>query len=111
MNKIYVNCGGNLQSFDSKKEVMEFYEDCIMMSEGSERERYTNIYFEVKEHLSDNQICFTDGTEHIYGSSIDPEDVSYEEEKQLMECFDIDKTDLLRFKADKYLAKNNNKIY
>ena len=111
MNKIYVNCGGNLQSFDSKNEVMEFYEDCIMMSEGSERERYTNIYFEVKCHLGDNQICFTDGTDHIYDSSIDPEDVSYEEEKQLRECFDIDKIDLLRFKADKYLAEKNNKIY
>lgn len=111
MNKIYVNCGGNLQSFYSKKEVMEFYEDCIMMSEGSERERYTSIYFEVKEHLSDNQICFTDGTDHIYDSSIDPVDVSHEEEKQLRECFDIDKTDLLRFKADKYLAEKNNKIY
>ncbi len=108
---IYVNCGGDLIKFESKSEVMAFFEDCIYSSEGSERERYTNIYFGVKEHLNDNQICFTDGTDYIYGSSIAPEDVSHEEEKQLREYFDIDKIDLLRFKADKYLAEKNNKIY
>lgn len=108
---IYVNCGGDLMKFESKGEVIDFFEDCIYSSEGSERDRYTNIYFEVKEHLNDNQICFTDGTNHIYGSSIDPEDVSIEEEKQLRKYFDIDKIDLLRFKADKYLAEKNNKIY
>ncbi len=108
---IYVNCGGDLMKFESKGEVIDFFEDCIYSSEGSERDRYTNIYFEVKEHLNDNQICFTDGTNHIYGSSIDPEDVSLEEEKQLRKYFDIDKIDLLRFKADKYLAEKNNKIY
>lgn len=111
MNKVYVNCGGNLQSFASKKEIMDFYEDCIMMSEGSERERYTNIYFEVKEHLKDNQMCFTDGTDHVYISSIDPDEVCHEDEKQLMKYFDISKIDLLRFKADRCLAENNNRIY
>ena len=111
MNKIYVNCNGNLMQFDSKKDTMNFFEDCIYSSEGSEHERYTKIYFSVKEHLDDNQLCFTDGTDHVFSSRIDPEDVSHEEEKQLRECFDIDKIDLLRFKADNYLAQRNNKIY
>ena len=47
MSKIFVNCGGQLDVFNDKQEVMDFYEDCILMSEGSERERYTNIYFGV----------------------------------------------------------------
>lgn len=55
MKKIYVNCGGELQVFDNKKQVMDFYEDCIMMSEGSERERYTEIYFSVKENLNTDE--------------------------------------------------------
>ena len=39
MNNIYINCGGNLMIFESKKETMDFFEECIMMCEGSERER------------------------------------------------------------------------
>ena len=40
MNKIFVNCGGSLYQYDSKKDVMDFFEDCIYGSEGSERESY-----------------------------------------------------------------------
>ncbi|WP_299996046.1 hypothetical protein [uncultured Clostridium sp.] len=111
MSNIYVNCGGSLMKFNNKKDTMDFFEDCIYSSEGSERNRYTTIYFEVKEHFNDNQICFTDGTDHVYDSNINPEDVSHDEEKQLRKYFNIDKVDLLRFKADNHLAKRNNKIY
>lgn len=108
---VYVNCGGSLMQFETKKETMDFFEDCIYSSEGSERDRYTTIYFEIKEHLNDDKMCFTDETEYIYNSDIDPEDVCIEEEKELKDNFDIDKIDLLRFKADNYLAEKNNKIY
>ena len=43
MNNIYVNCGGNLMIFESKKETMDFFEECIMMCEGSERERIARV--------------------------------------------------------------------
>ena len=89
MSNIYVNCGGSLMKFNNKKDTMDFFEDCIYSSEGSERNRYTTIYFEVKEHFNDNQICFTDGTDHVYDSNINPEDVSHDEEKQLRKYFDI----------------------
>ena len=111
MKKVYVNCGGNLQFFNTKKDVMDFYEECIFMSEGSERERYTNIYFSVKKHLNDDINCFTDGTEHIYTSNIDPDTISSYDEKQLIKNFKVSKKDLLYFKAANYLSKDNNRIY
>ena len=107
MSKIFVNCGGQLDVFNDKKEVMDFYEDCILMSEGSERERYTNIYFEVKTHLKDDQICFTDGTDRVYMSKIDPDDITTNEERQLRECFGIDKTDLLKLKIMNELSEHS----
>lgn len=110
-NKVYVNCGGELQFFNSKKEVLEFYEDCIPMSEGSEKERYTNIYFSVKEHLNDSKRCFTDGTKHVYISDIEPYVIDEIEEELLVNNFDIDKSDLTRFKADKVLREHSNRIY
>ena len=107
MSNIFVNCGGNLSRFDTKKDVMDFYEECIMMSEGSERERYTNIYFEVNSHLNDSQICFTDGTDRVYMSKIEPDNVSIMEERQLREYFDIDKSDLLKFKIRNALNEHS----
>ena len=80
MNNIYVNCGGNLMIFESKKETMDFFEECIMMCEGSERERYSNIYFSVKSNLNTDKRCFTDGTSHVYTSKIDPDSIDYYEE-------------------------------
>lgn len=107
MSKIFVNCGGQLDVFNDKQEVMDFYEDCILMSEGSERERYTNIYFGVKTHLNDDQICFTDGTDRVYMSKIDPDDITTNEERQLRECFGIDKTDLLKLKIMNELSEHS----
>lgn len=107
MSSIFVNCGGDLSKFDNKREVMDFYEKCIMMSEGSERERYTNIYFEAKTHLNDDQICFTDGTDRVYMSKIDPDEVSTYEEQQLRKYFDIDKIDLLKFKIKNELSEHS----
>lgn len=107
MSKIFVNCGGQLDVFNDKQEVMDFYEDCILMSEGSEKERYTNIYFGVKTHLNDDQICFTDGTDRVYMSKIDPDDITTNEERQLRECFGIDKTDLLKLKIMSELSEHS----
>lgn len=90
---------------------MDFYEDCIMMCEGSERERYTNIYFSVKNNLDTDKRCFSDGTDHVFDSNIDPDNVDSNEEKLLKKHFDIDKNDLLYFKASNYLSQNNNRIY
>ena len=111
MNKIFVNCGGALYQYDSKKDVMDFFEDCILCSEGSERARYTDIYFDVKSHLNDSKTCFTDGTSHVYTSNIDPDDIDSLEEDILRTHFNITKDDLLMFKANSILAPNNSRIY
>lgn len=111
MNKIFVNCGGSLYQYDSKEEVMNFFEDCISGSEGSERERYTNIYFSVKEHLNDSKRCFTDGTSYIYDSDIDPNEIDSLDESLLKANFKVTKEDLLLFKANRCLAINHSRIY
>lgn len=65
MKNIYVNCVGNL-----KKEIMDFFEECIYGSEVSKRERYTNIYFETKLHLNnklEDIINFYKNLNNCYG--------------------------------------------
>ena len=111
MSKVFVNCGGTLYQYNSKQEVMDFFEDCILGSEGSERDRYTNIYFSVKQHLNDNKICFTDGTSHVYDSNIDPDDIDRFDEDILKSHYCISKDDLLEFKANRCLAINHSRIY
>lgn len=111
MDKIFVNCGGSLYQHDSKKDAMDFYEDCIYGSEGSERDRYTTIYFSLKEHLKDSKRCFSDGTSHVYDSNIDPDEIDSLDEDILKTHFDISKDDLLKFKANRFLAPNHSRIY
>lgn len=106
MDKIFVNCGGSLYQYDSKKDVMDFFEDCIYGSEGSERARYTEIYFSVKEHLNDSKRCFTDGSSHVYVSNIDPDEIDSLDEDLLKTNFNISKMDLLEFKADRCLTEH-----
>ena len=43
MIKIFVNCGGSLYQYDTKKDVMDFFEDCIMGSEGSVIQKYISL--------------------------------------------------------------------
>ena len=89
MSKVYVNCGGSLYSFNSKKEVMSFFESCINCSEGSERERYTIIYFDVKSNLNTNKRCFSDNTSFVYNSDIKVSEIDDTDEKLLIKNFDI----------------------
>lgn len=112
MSKVYVNCGGSLYSFNSKKEVMSFFESCINCSEESERERYTIIYFDVKSNLNTNKRCFSDNTSFVYNSDIKVSEIDDTDEKLLIKNFDISKEDLLAFEANNYLYNNNhNRIH
>ena len=47
--KIVCNCYGKEQEFTSRKKAMDFFLDCMMNSEGAERDRYTNIYLDLQE--------------------------------------------------------------
>lgn len=111
MAKIYVSCGGSLDVYDSKKDVMDFFEDCIFASEGAERERYTEIYFSVKENLNTSKRCFTDGSGHITRGNVNPEEISEEELKLLYKNYRVTKEELYRFRADKVLEVNHKRIY
>ncbi len=47
--KIVTVCYGMKQFWDSRKEAMDRFLKAMMNSEGSERERYTNIYCQLAE--------------------------------------------------------------
>lgn len=111
LNNIYVNCGGSLDVYKTKKEVMDFFEDCIMMSEGSERERYTEIYFSVKDNLNTNKRCFTDGSDYVIRGNINPDDIDDKELALLQKNYNVTKDKLYRFRADKILEANHKRIY
>lgn len=55
---VTIICYGKEEVWDSRKEAKDFYLDGIMNSEGSERDRYINIYFGLKEG---KDICRDDG--------------------------------------------------
>lgn len=111
MNNIYVNCGGSLDVYKSKKAVMDFFEDCILSSEGSERDRYTEIYFSVKENLNTSKRCFTDGSDYVSRGNINPEDLDEKEIELLKKNYNVTENDLYRFRADKYLESKHKRIY
>ena len=108
---VFVNCGGTLFKYNSKTEAMNFFEEGIFLSEGSERERYTTIYFSLKNHLNDDKNCFTDGSSKIFDSNIDPDLITLNEEQELIKNYKINKNNLVKFKAVNYLKKNHNQIY
>jgi len=88
---IYVNCSGQLKEYNSKEEVMDFYEDCIMMSEGAERERYVDIYFSVKENLNTDRRCFTDGSTFVSNTNFDIEKKDLKELWLLNKYYNLNK--------------------
>ncbi len=47
--KIVCKCYGKEQEFTSRKKAIDFYLDCMMNSDGAERDRYTNIYLDLQE--------------------------------------------------------------
>ena len=49
--KVTVTCYGETKVWDSRTKAEEFYFRAMTMSEGSERERYTKIYTELKQGM------------------------------------------------------------
>ena len=44
---VYVECYGIVTTYQSRKDAINDYLDCIRHSEGAERERYLNIYLDL----------------------------------------------------------------
>lgn len=110
MNRIYVNCGGSLDVYKSKDEVMKFFEDCIYASEGAERDRYVNIYFSVKDNLNSSKRCFTDGSDYLTRGNVNPEVLDDNELKLLYKNYGVTENELYKFRADKVLGVNHKRI-
>ena len=52
MSKVVVFCGGSKKEFSSRKKAMDFFAEGMMWSEGSERERYADIYCQLSMGLN-----------------------------------------------------------
>lgn len=57
MAKVVCFCYGDRHEFSSKKKAVEFFEDCMFNSEGSERDRYISILWQLKEG---KKVCYDD---------------------------------------------------
>ena len=51
LNYVKTICYGTERTFDDRQEAVDFYENCVMNSEGSERDRYVEILIDLKDHL------------------------------------------------------------
>lgn len=51
LNEIKTICYGKEQTWDKKEDAIEFFIDCMLNSEGSERDRYCNILCSLKAGL------------------------------------------------------------
>lgn len=54
LNYVKVICYGKETTYDDRQEAVDFYEDCLQNSEGSERERYLEILLDLR---SGKAIC------------------------------------------------------
>lgn len=48
LNYVKTICYGTERTFDDRQEAVDFYEKCVMNSEGSERERYVEILIDLR---------------------------------------------------------------
>ena len=53
LDSVKVTCYGSTETWDSRKDAMEFYLRAMAASEGSEQSRYTKIYTELAMGLSE----------------------------------------------------------
>lgn len=48
LNYVKTICYGTERTFDDRQEAIDFYEKCVMNSEGSERDRYVEILIDLR---------------------------------------------------------------
>ncbi|MDE7082536.1 MAG: DUF4314 domain-containing protein [Clostridia bacterium] len=48
LNYVKTICYGTERTFDDRQEAIDFYENCVVNSEGSERERYVEILIDLR---------------------------------------------------------------
>lgn len=70
---VYVCCNHHLQKYDEAP--IDFYLDCMRNSDGSEKNRYTNIYTDL---LDGSQYAYDDDPT-VYTLNFSLNDISFEE--------------------------------
>ena len=69
-DKVYTICYNRLTIYPNRKKAIDFFLDCMYCSEGSERDRYTNVYLDLlnpqcyvakDDYYDDNPTIFSVG--------------------------------------------------
>ena len=66
MGEIYTNCYGSLSVYKNKNDALKFYNECYLLSEGAERERYASILFALNNNESIAYDNFSKNCREIY---------------------------------------------
>ncbi len=66
MEEVYTNCYGSLSVYKNKNDALKFYNECYLLSEGAERERYASILFALNNNESIAYDNFSNTCGEIY---------------------------------------------
>ena len=66
MEEVYTNCYGSLSVYKNKNDALKFYNECFLLSEGAERERYASILFAINNNESIAYDNFSKNCREIY---------------------------------------------
>ncbi len=105
---VYVNCYNRLVQYNNINEAKSFFSECYYSSEGSERERYSNI---IMDMTYKNDICFSDGDKNILFSDINFKQLNKDDLGCIKEFYNINDLDVLKLMAKNQLSKIGKQIY
>lgn len=104
-DNVFVQCYGKLQLYNNRGNALAFFLTCMRCSEGSERDRYTNIYL----GLLNNENYIKDyDDEYVSESDIDFDLLSVEEREIIKKEFNLSE-DKLKDLKDKHNEKLETK--
>lgn len=66
MEEVYTNCYGSLSVYKNKNDALKFYNECFLLSEVAERERYASILFAINNNESIAYDNFSKNCREIY---------------------------------------------
>lgn len=101
-NEVYVLCYNSLQKWSDKKKAMDFYRTGMACSDGSEKERYAEVYCQLNEGYD----CVDDG----YSDSVLRKNFSIKARKELLKiskAFKVSKEEILNAKLEGKIKMEN----
>lgn len=85
-NEVYVLCYGSLEKWSDKKKAIDLYKEGFMACDGSEKERYAELYYQLKEGYK-----YTDDgkSDYVLNTKFSLKDLSIKEKLRLMKEYNL----------------------